>query len=41
VALISIGNALGKYIDCFIPKDRMFSYAHLCVEVDLEKGLPE
>jgi len=38
--LESIGNALGKYIDCGIPKDYMFSFDHLCVEVYLEKGLP-
>jgi hypothetical protein len=35
-----IGNALGKYIDQAARKDQ-FSCARICVEVDLEEGLPE
>jgi hypothetical protein len=37
----NIGNALGRFIDRVEPHDRLQSFAHLCVEVDLEKGLPE
>ena len=36
----AIGNALGRYIDMASPKDQ-YSCAHVCVEVDLEVGLPE
>ena len=32
---------MGKYIDKSEPKSPMFSYAIICVEFDLEKGLPE
>jgi hypothetical protein len=35
-----IGNALGKYIDHAARKDQ-YSCARICVEVDLEEGLPE
>lgn len=35
-----IGNALGKYIDHAARKDQ-FLCARICVEVDLEEGLPE
>jgi hypothetical protein len=35
-----IGNALGKYIDQAARKDQ-YSCARICVEVDLEEGLPE
>ena len=35
-----IGNALGKYIDQAVRKDQ-YSCARICVEVDLEEGLPE
>ena len=35
-----IGNTLGKYIDRAERKDR-YSCARICVEVDLEIGLPE
>lgn len=35
-----IGNALGKYIDQAARKDQ-YSCALICVEVDLEEGLPE
>jgi hypothetical protein len=37
----SIGNTLGKYIDRAEPKDGLQACAWICVEVDLEKGLPE
>ena len=40
-ALQAIGNSLGKYIDKAYPKEPLFSCARICVEVDLEKGLPE
>jgi hypothetical protein len=36
----SIKNTLGTYIDKVEPRDNMFACAHICVEVDLEKGLP-
>ena len=36
----TIGNTLGKYVDKSEPKAPMFSCARICVEVDLEKGLP-
>ena len=39
-SLRAIGNALGKYIDTASPKDQ-YSCARICVEVDLEAGLPE
>jgi hypothetical protein len=39
-SLRSIGNALGKYIDQAPRKDQ-YSCARICVEVDLEIGLPE
>ena len=39
-SLQAIGNALGKYIDMASPKDQ-YACAHICVEVDLEAGLPE
>jgi hypothetical protein len=35
-----IGNALGRYIDQAVRKDQ-YSCARICVEVDLEVGLPE
>ena len=37
----NIGNALGRFIDQVEPRDILQSCAHLCVEVDLEKGIPE
>ena len=37
----AIGNTLGKYIDKSEPKAPMFSCTRICVEVDLEKGIPE
>ena len=39
--LQAIGNSLDKYIDKAEPKGPLFSCARICVEVDLEKGLPE
>ena len=39
-SLRSIGNGLGKYIDKSEPKG-VYSFARICVEVDLEAGLPE
>jgi hypothetical protein len=39
--LKSIGYSLGKYIDGSKTKSPMFVCAWICVEVDLEKGLPE
>jgi hypothetical protein len=39
-SLQSIGNALGKFIDQAPRKDQ-YSCARICVEVDLEIGLPE
>ena len=37
----AIGNSLGNYIDKAEPKVSLFSCARICVEVDLEKGLPK
>jgi hypothetical protein len=37
----NIGNTLGKFIDRVEPKDGLQACARICVEVDLEKGLPE
>ena len=39
-SLQAIGNVLGKYIDMASPKDQ-YACARVCVEVDLEAGLPE
>eukprot|EP00253_Pinus_taeda_P005679 PITA_05679 len=39
-SLQSIGNALGRYIDQ-APRNDQYSCARICVEVDLEVGLPE
>ena len=39
-SLEAIANKLGKYIDRAKRKD-LFSCARICVEVDLETGLPE
>ena len=39
-SLKHIGNALGKFIDRANNKDQ-YGYARICVEVDLEVGLPE
>ena len=40
MSLEAIGNKLGKYIDRADRKDQ-FSCAQICVEVDIETGLPE
>jgi hypothetical protein len=40
-SLCCIGNTLGCYIDRAEPKENIFSCARICVEVDLEKGLPK
>lgn len=37
----NIGNTLGKYIDRVEPREGLQACARLCVEVDLEKVLPE
>jgi hypothetical protein len=39
-SLESIGNSLGKYIDRAERKDQ-YSCARICIEVDLEVGLPK
>jgi hypothetical protein len=39
-SLQAIGNGLGRYIDRAEPRDQ-YSCAQICVEVDLEVGLPE
>jgi hypothetical protein len=39
-SLNHIGNALGKFIDQANNKDQ-YDFARICVEVDLEVGLPE
>jgi hypothetical protein len=39
-SLQAIGNGLGRYIDRAEPRDQ-YSCARICVEVDLEVGLPE
>ena len=38
--LKSIGDTLGKFIDRDERKSSMYSCARICVEVDLEKGVP-
>jgi hypothetical protein len=38
--LKSIGDGIGKYIGKVEPNPPMFSYAIICIEVDLEKGIP-
>lgn len=35
-----IDNALLKYIDCIEPCEGIFSCALICVEVDIDKGIP-
>jgi hypothetical protein len=37
----SIGNFLEKYIDKIEPREHMFIYIIIYVELDLEKGIPE
>lgn len=38
-----IGNSLGRYIKIDIQwlEERIFTFARICLEVDLSKGLPE
>lgn len=38
--LKEIGNKLGHYLDRAEPKGNLYSCARICVEVDLEKGVP-
>jgi hypothetical protein len=38
-SLRAIGSTLGKCIDKFEPRSRMFVCTRICLEVDLEKGL--
>jgi len=40
-SLEDIGNKLGRFIDSSEPKGGQFTCARICVEVNLEKGLPE
>jgi len=37
----AIGNSPGRYIDIEEPRDGIYACAHICVEVDMEKGLWE
>ena len=41
ITLTDISNKLGCYLDSANPKGGQFRCAHICVEVTLEKGLPE
>ena len=41
ISLADIGNKLGRYLDSADPKGGQFTCAYICVEVNLEKGLPE
>jgi hypothetical protein len=40
-AIHYIGNSIGHYIDRVEPKENIFSCARICIEVDLEKGIPK
>jgi hypothetical protein len=40
-SLEDIGNKLGRFLDRMVPKGDQFTCARICVEVNLEKGLPE
>ena len=40
-SLADISNKLGHYLDSADPKGGQFSCARICVEVNLEKGLPK
>jgi hypothetical protein len=40
-SLKDIGNKLGRYLDRAEPKGAQLTCARICVEVNLEKGLPE
>jgi hypothetical protein len=39
--LKSIKDSIKKYIDKSEPKSPVFSYARICMEVDLDKGIPK
>jgi len=36
-----MGNSLGQYIDGAKPKENIFSCVRICIELDMEKGIPE
>jgi len=38
--LKAIGNGVGRYLDLVEPKGKQFSCTKICIEVDIEKGLP-
>ena len=40
-SLADIGNKLGRFLDSAEPKGDQYTYARICVEVNLEKGLSE
>ena len=40
-SLEEIGNKLGRFLDSAETKGAQFTCARICVEVNLEKGLPE
>jgi hypothetical protein len=40
-SLEDIGNKLGRFLDNAAPKGEQFTCARICVEVNLEKGLPK
>jgi len=40
-SLEDIGNKLGRFLDSTEPKGDQYTCARICVEVNLEKGLPE
>jgi len=40
-SLKDIGNKLGRFLESTEPKGNIFHCARICVEVNLEKGLPE
>jgi hypothetical protein len=40
-SLEDIGNKLGRFLDRAEPKGEQFTCARICVEVNLEKGLPD
>jgi len=40
-SLEDIGNKLGRFLDSSEPKGGQYTCARICVEVNLEKGLPE
>jgi hypothetical protein len=37
----SIGNTLEKYINKIYPRNHMFTYGRIYIEIDLKKGIPE